>query len=186
RAPAPGAPLDGPAVGRPDTTASVEVAVLLTATEGPFLTPATPASGEQDQPVRFPSQGPPLPTTGEDAAPTLVADDKRREAQTTPVLDMVFRDLGLLEKDMLNDPVPALRPRQWAAEDCLSTYQQGCLQVALLFFAAPPMQERNVVGLQGAAEAHRAQRLPHRVQVQAAVVCLLCPHDLLGPLVVNV
>jgi hypothetical protein len=44
----------------------------------------------------------------------VVADDERQRPQTTAVVDQGLRDLetSLLKDDLLNDPIPVLRPQQ--------------------------------------------------------------------------
>ena len=99
----------------PDAGTSVDIALLLAPTlEDASLTPESPATGGQDEPVWFAFQLPSPPTTEEEAAPPPVVADDRRNAQITPVLDTVFTDheLGLLEEDLSLDLVPALRPRE--------------------------------------------------------------------------
>jgi peroxidase len=102
---------DGGTAASLDVTALPDVPLLVTAPfQGTSFTPVTVASGEEDQPIWLSSGQPLLPTSGEDAAATLVADDTLQEEQTVAVFDMVLGDLelGLFMQDLLNDLVPAL------------------------------------------------------------------------------
>jgi peroxidase len=102
------------ATGRPDLGVSAEVAIVLTSMpKETSLTPEAVAFGSQDPPA--PSLSPPPPTiTGEGGAFTLVADEGRRRALTTPVVDQPFTtgEAGLLTEDLFAGPVAVLRPPQ--------------------------------------------------------------------------
>jgi hypothetical protein len=78
------------------------------------VTPQTFSTGGQGQPVLPPAQPLSSQTTGEGVVPAVVADDDRQRPQTTAVVDQGLRDLETspLKDDLLNDPVPALRPLQ--------------------------------------------------------------------------
>jgi hypothetical protein len=77
--------------------------------------PTTPdllAYSTQNQPILLPDS--PLIASGDNAAPTLPADDDRRLTQTSAVLDQGATDgaTDLLKQDLLSDPVAELRPPQ--------------------------------------------------------------------------